>query len=175
MFLYSINREGVVLFHPDVLNISPNLATLTEKEAKLIVLAYDYDTAFGDAPTEERLSRARNLVYGAEEIPNLELKKYKNAIEEFCSLQYSSKKELVRRYERQLGFLLKELDSDKSTKDLTTILANQKMIRAALKEITQEISEEMEKRKIVGGGNLSLLEELHNNQSEWNRLKVKRK
>ncbi len=171
MLLYSISPTGVVLFYDDVLRISPNLASLDENEGKLIALYCDVDLPWGLAPDETRLGHARRLSYGGADIPDIKQKKYVNAINEFRSCQYSSKKELIRRYENQLAMNMRELDKKLTTKELKEVLGNNELITISLKQIQQEVIDEMDKKRVLKGkGSLSFIEELMLNRTEYNRV-----
>lgn len=170
MYLFSINKKGTILLHPDALQLCPELAILEEKEARFIILAYDYESPFNQMPEEDRIHRAINLTYGVELSPDLKSKKFKNAIDAYKSLQYNPKRQLIKVYEHKLITLSTDLEKTNSSIEIKRILDSQKQIRVSLAELTNELSEQDEQRHIRGGGQLSFIEELHRNKEEYNRV-----
>ena len=176
MFLFTINKKGTLLLTPDALKLCPELAILDERESRMIVLIYDYESPFNQKPEVDRINHAKNLVYGADvSLFNPNTEKWKAAVEAYKSLQYSPKREIMIKYEKQLIALGNKLEDDLTTRELSTILANEKMISARLKEINEDIVVEQEENNRRGGGELSFIQNLmKNNKDEWNRVKNKK-
>lgn len=175
MYLFNINKKGTILIHPEAVKLCPELSVLDEKEIRFLILAYDYESPFNQQPEQDRLHRAKHIVYNNEEIPDLKSNKWIAAINAYKGLQYNPKREMMRVYENKLITLSKELERDLSSIEIKKILDSQKQIRLALKELNEELmdAEEM-KITIKGGGELSFIERITTNATEYKRITEKR-
>lgn len=175
MYLFSINKKGTLLIHPEAVKLCPELSVLDEREVRFLILAYDYESPFNQQPEADRIHRAKNMVYEREMGPNLKEQKWINAIETYKGLQYNPKREMIRVYEKKLTTLSQDLEGDISSSDIKKILDSQKLIRLSLKEINEELAEiEEMKVNIKGGGQLSFIENIMSNLKEYRRVTLKK-
>ncbi len=172
--LYSLNSNGTVLFHPDVMNIVPEFSVLSNEDKLFLVLAYDYNGPFNQFPQNDAITKAAQRAYGSYENKVIQRTIMKNAIEMYNSLQYNPKRETIKVYRAKLRMLDNEISGDVSSLELKKLLESQKLLRIALKEMEEEAQNEIEiKNTIKGGGSLSFLEEIMKNKAEYDRIKTK--
>ena len=174
-YLFSVNKKGTVLFHPDIMSLCPEFAFLSEKDKLCLVLIVDYNSPFNQLPESDRRHKARLQVYSDNDISQFDKKVFKNAIELYKSLQYNSKRELIGVYEDKITSLSKDLVIATSPTAIKNILDSQKSMRKAMEELTSEVSDQEEhKIELRGKGTLSLLEETTSNIAEYERVTKKK-
>ncbi len=174
-YLFSTNKKGTVIFHPDVMGLCPEFAVLNDQDRLCLVLIADYNSPFNQLPESDRKHKARLQVYGDNKIESFEKKVFKNAVDLYKSLQYNPKRELTKVYQDKISSLSNDLVIATSPTAIKNILDSQKNMRNAMEELTKEVSEQEEyKIELRGKGTLSLLEEICANKAEYERV-IKKK
>ena len=163
--LFKLNKDFTVILHPECYKLCPALKTLSEKQMRYLILAYDYDSPYRLLPLEERQRTARAQVYGSVTIdPEEESKLVKSSVEIFTSLQYDARRESKEVYLTKILRLEKELVSATSTQEITNITKSIKLLMDAIRDIEKEMVKDESLEELEGGGKLSLLEQLQKNK-----------
>ena len=174
-YLFSVSKKGTVLFHSAVMNLCPEFSFLSEQDKLCLVLIVDYNSPFNQLPESDRRHKARLQVFGDNDITQFDKKVFQNAVELYKSLQYNSKRELIKVYEDKITSLSKDLVIATSPTAIKNILDSQKSMRKAMEELTNELSDQEEhKIELRGKGTLSLLEEITSNKLEYERVTKKK-
>lgn len=169
-----INKNGTVLFHPEVMDLCPELSILKPEDRLFIVLAFDYESIWHQLNDNDRILKALQRCYNSTDRKIVNTQVMKNAINAYNSCQYNAKRETMKTYERKLAFLNDEISKDISSLELKKLLESQKMIRTAMQEMQTEMYEQQEiKNTIRGGGTLSFIEDVMRNKAEYERIKNK--
>jgi hypothetical protein len=174
-YLFSINKKGTIIFHPEVMNLCPEFSVLDDKEKMCLILVSDYNSPFNQLPESDRKLKSKLQVYGDNDMALFEKKVFKNAMELYKSLQYNSKRELVKVYQDKINALSSDLEKASSPLAIKNILDSQKNMRNAMDELNKDLYEQEERKvELRGKGTLSFLEELLANKQEYERVISKR-
>lgn len=176
MYLFSINKKGTKILHPDAYKLCPELKNLEEDELLAIILAYDYYSPYRQLPLDERLRRAKAQVYKGKDTDLWERKKIKDAVDMYLSLQYDPRHESIRVYQDKIASIHEKIRETEDHGLLINLGKLNKEFRKQLLEIEQELLMEDEKDavQLQGKGSLSLLERLLRNQERYNEIRERR-
>lgn len=174
-YLFSINKKGTLIFHPDAMSLCPELSVLTDDEKLCVVLVVDYASPYNQLPEQDRRHKASNQVFGKADNKFFDRQIIKNAIEAYKSLQYDPKRELLKVYQDKIEQLSRDLVGTTSSKAISDILNSQAKMRVAIEEISNDIINIREaKVDVRGGGKLSFLDELMQNKEAYERVTKKK-
>jgi hypothetical protein len=170
-YLIHINEKTNQILHPDAVKLFPGFNVLTNDEVLFIVLAYDYNSPYSAFPEEDRLRRASLHVWSDNRLEILDKQKIKNAIEAYKGLQYNSKIELSRAYQKKIDDLNSSLETTVDANQIEKILKSQKLLRASIRELEQEVLASYEEEdKLVGNATRSFLETMHKNKELYKKV-----
>lgn len=176
MYVFSINKKGNKILHPDAYKLCPELKKLEEDELLMIILAYDYHSPFRHLPLDERLRRAKAQVIKGKDIDVWGQKKIKEAVEMYRSLQYDPRYESIKVYQDKIASIHEKIRDTDDHALLINLGKLNKEFRKQLAEIEQEllIEEEKDAVQLQGKGSLSLLERAMRNQERYKEITEKR-
>lgn len=177
MFLFSINKNGNKILHPDAVKLSPILATLTDDELLLVILTYDYYSPLRQQPESERMRRAQFQVFKNKKREPFSEPKIQEAIAEYCALQYDELREQADTYRAKIATINDAIrDSDISPSEIKRYVDTNKLLRDSVTKIEEELvmKEEQESITIQGKGQLSLIEKLMRNKEKYAEVIRKR-
>lgn len=173
--LFNINKKGTILFHPDAVNLCPELQPLKDNDKLFIVLYCDYYSPFAQLPEQDRLNKSLLMVYKNTNKDLMSKEIIKNAIEAYNALQYDPVREMLKSYNKKLELLSDDLMAETNSRKINELLSSQSKIRNAIREINEEVSEKMEMDyHLKGGGKLSFIELLMRNKDEYDRVTKRR-
>ncbi len=175
--LFTINKKGSIIIHPEAMQLSPDFAYLSDKEMLSIVLAYDHYSIYRQFPEDERKRRARAHVFGHENSELFEAPKIQKAVEAYKELQYDPIRNQIVTLRRKLdniNMLLDKVDDDdlKKVKEVMAVAAE---YRKNIKEWEEELNKQEEQglQEDKDKTKLSFLEKLQSNQARYRELKKK--
>ena len=177
-YVFTINKKGTAVLHPDSVKLCPEFAYLDPKEILCIVLATDYYSIFRQFAEDERQRRARANVYGTDNENFFQLPKIKKAVEAYKSLQFDPRREQIITYKRKLQELdgiLSAVDED-DFKKIKDVISSQKELRKAIAEVEDELikSDQDEEIETDDKSKLSFLEKLQANKQRYMEVTAKR-
>jgi len=169
--LFKTQRRNKLVLHPDAIKLTTHLKKLSSDEVYYTILAYDYYSKYHQYPLRDRKLRAEREIFGAE-AKNIEEgnKKLKDAIEEYKSLQYDYRRELVNTYQEKIELNRAELISASSLAVKKLLDAN-RMLDAEINKLQHEIDKNEEALELQGGGRISFIEEWRENRKKYQRNK----
>lgn len=174
-YLIQINERTNQLIHPDAVKLFPGFNVLTHDEILFIVLAYDYCSPYSAFPEEDRLRRSSLHVWSDNRLELLDKQKIKNAIEAYKGLQYNPKIELIRAYQKKIDDLNTSLETTIDATQIEKILKSQKLLRASIRELEQEVLASYEDEgKLSGNAERSFLENMHKNKELYKKVTQKK-
>jgi len=173
--LFHCDSEGNALLHPEVVKLCPSLAALSEKEVLFIVLYADYNSIYKQRPDNDRKRLAMFHAFGDNEIEIVNSQRMQDAIEDYMSLQYSSKLETCRIYQQKIDKYQQQLMADDNP-------LSGKKIGDAIDDLTRRIAtlrgdydKEMQKSGVIKGKmDLSRLEKVMSNRKHWLTVTAKK-
>lgn len=166
--LFHTDNEGNALLHPEVVKLCPLLSTLSEKEVLFIVLYADYNSIYKQFPDNDRKRRAMFHAFGDNEADIVNSQRILDAIDDYVSLQYSSKLETAKVYQQKIDRFQQQLMADDNP-------TSSKKIGDAIDDLTKRITslkndydkEQQSLGVIKGKMELSRLEKVMSNRKHW--------
>ena len=164
-YLICIDEKNNQVLHPEVLKLCDSFIALSEKEMLYVVLFTDYNSIYKQLPEHERKRRAMWHAFQENEVEIVESLRIKTAVEDYTSLQYNPKIELIRRYQKKIDALLETLDSDSSSTNGQKNVAFIKDLRANIRELENEVNDQNKIDGVIKGDRqLSFLEKMKANK-----------
>ncbi len=176
-YLFSLNRKGSIVLHPDALNLCPEFRVLTNEEAHFMILFCDYASPLHQLqlPKEDILNKAMQMAFGKVDRKLVNKLVIKTAIDAYKGFQYDSRKELMKVYHKKLDALSASLETETGHAAIKNILDSQERLRKSMKDLEDEIMNNREiQATLKGGGTLSFIEKIMRNQEEYKRVTAKR-
>lgn len=165
MMLFYTDKKGNALLHKDVYRLCPEFSVLKESEVTYIVLVYDYYSPFSQLEQQDRQRRAEKQL-GFENIEKSD--KIRSAIQLYLSIQYDSKRAIIKGYQDKIKMLQHQLmDPDTSPSKITQILQSQDILQNKIDDLQSEIEFSMFSAELKGGRTKSLLEYMQDNKKLW--------
>jgi hypothetical protein len=178
-YLFYFDPVGKMVLRPECLKQCPELTVLNDKEVAFVILYADYHSKFSQFPEQDRI---RNAMWEAfdDNMPGLmEKPKIKAAIDAYTSLQYNDKIELIKRYRIKLDRLSQRFlsadDDDVSATTQNNTMKTIDSLRAAIRELDNEVTEQMISEGVLKGDqHLSYLEVMLANQKRYKAVTAKK-
>ncbi len=174
-YLFYIDSVEKIVLRPEALKLKEELRVLSDKEIYFIIMYCDYHSPYHQLPEIQRRNNSIWEAFG-DNVPNiLDKPKIKAAIEAYTALQYNDKIELINRYRTKLDrisqrFLSPEHDDD-SPQSNTNLMKTISQLREAIRELEQEVSQEMkDEGQIKGDSTLSWLENMQANSDRYDSI-----
>jgi len=160
-------RSKEVVLHPEALKLSPVFKKVKPKDLRYIHLAYDYNSIFHQFTEKDRKNKAKFATYGNIDYDPEDNQHMKDAIEEYKSLQYDHRKEMLRVYQEKIMQLTFKLMDENSESKMLSIQKTISALDKELVDLDKAIQEGERKLILKGGGGLTLVE-------DWQKNKAKR-
>lgn len=163
-----INEKTKEILHPEVLKLLDSFIALNDKEMLFVCLYTDYNSIYKQFPDQERKRRAMWDAFEDNELELVETKRIKAAIQDYMSLQYNPKIELINRYQQKIDKQLLILEADDTPSGIKKITDAINSLRENIISLQNEVSEETKREGVVKGNReLSFLEKLMSNKKQY--------
>ena len=173
--LFNIDDRNNCILRPECIKLCPELAGIKEKELLFIILAYDNYSIYRQFPEHDRVRKAMFHAFDDNLPTLLEKTSIKLAIEAYKSLQYDSKIELAKRFQRKIDAMLELLDEDDNPSSIEKTTRAINDLRKNILGLEQEVSNSiLDKGVIKGDMELSFLEELMINKKNYQSVIAKK-
>jgi len=171
--IFRIKSDNSVIIDKDALLLIPEIAKLSEKETKYVVLVYDwYDSPLRKMPIERRRQMAKRKVWGDikkdVEAPEYMIK----AIHAYKSICYDPVRDSADAFKQKIDFLNRKVtQEDIILKDAKEYVDQLQFFEKKLYELEDEIKRDEAIVEIKGKLKLSKLERWQRSQQEYRRIK----
>jgi hypothetical protein len=166
MYLFSLNKKGTIILHPDAMKLVPFFSELTEEEKLFVVLSTDYYSPYRQLSQDERYRRATAQVFKDQGLTPNKKDNIAKAIKEYESLQFDPVREQLLTYKSKVSKINDAIRNEEDASAIAKLMKTNSEIRKAIAEIEKELSMQDEKEHVQlhGKGTLSLLERLIRNK-----------
>ena len=179
MQLFTVDKKGLVIFHPDAMKLASEFSYLEQNEMLCVILAYDYYSIYRQFPEDQRKSRARAHVFGHQREDFFTEHKIIKAVAKYKELQFDPLREQIiamRNKMNNINMLIDSLDEVedgiKRQKDLISISSDyRKRIKEAEEDLFKE--EEIGLQEDAEKTGLSFLEKLQSNSESYKAMKTR--
>lgn len=172
--LFHVNLDGKCILHPEVIKLCPSFTTLSENEALFVVLFMDYNSPYKQLPEHQRKRQAMYHAFDDNEEELIESDRMKFAMEDYLSLQYNPKIEIVRQFQMKIDKLLLVLNEDQSATNIKKTVDAIDMLRKNIAVYEREVDEEVQKKGVLKGKmTMSWLEDVMSNQKRFKSITSK--
>ena len=160
-YLIQIDTKTGQVLHPEIMKMVDSFAMLDEKEMLYVALYTDYNSIYKQFPDHERRRRSMWAAFNENEDQLITSPKMLRAIEDYKSLQYNPKEELIIRFQKKIDSFLELLDEDKSPTAVQNTTKAINTLRDNIRELQYEVDEKYRADgQIKGDRQLSLIEKL---------------
>lgn len=167
--LFRIDEEENIVLDKHCIKLCPGLKTLNEQQLLYIILVYDYHSKYHQFPLEERKKKAFAEAYNPKSKNPEDSDLVQKCIQEYKSLQYDSRREIVGTYNDKIAMLRERVLLEEDSTRLGKLMSSIKLLQENINSIQNEINTDFKLAKIKGGGELSLLEKLSDNMNKFKR------
>lgn len=158
-YLIRIDERTNQVLHPEIMKLVDSFSMLDEKEMMYVVLFTDYNSIYKQLPEHERRRRAMWHAFNENEEQLITSSKIIRAIEDYRSLQYNPKEELIIRFQKKIDSFLELLDEDKSPTAVQNTTKAINTLRDNIRELQYEVDEKYRADgQIKGDRQLSFIE-----------------
>lgn len=171
-YLILVDKRGNAVLHRACTDLIPELGLLRNEELLFVVLATDYFSPYAKFPEEERIRKAHYHVYGDRQVDPMEKKHIKKAMEQYMSLQYDHRRELLDSYMNKVTMLSQGMRDLTSAKDISDSIKSIDMLHESIKKMQADINDDNDLITIEGGKSLSFIEIMQKNMKSFNNLKA---
>jgi hypothetical protein len=167
-YLIQIDTKTNQVLHPEIMKLVDSFSMLDEKEMLYVALFTDYNSIYKQFPEHIRKSRAMWHAFNENEDELIKSPKILRAVEDYKSLQYNPKEELIIRFQKKIDSFLELLDEDKSP----TAVQNTTKAIATLRDNIRELQYEVDEKyradgQVKGDRDLSFIEKLISNKKQY--------
>lgn len=173
MMLFRIEKNGKAVLHEDVIQLCPKLKKINQKELLFLIYAYDYKSPYHQYPELDRVKKAKLIVWGSSDVEHNETDKMREAKEEYISLQYDSRRELMAIYQQKIVKLSQDLINEDTPIKISKIDEAITLLQDRLEKLQTDIDKSEDVLLLKGDGKLSMIEIWQKNQREYKRNKAK--
>lgn len=174
-YLIQIDPKTHQVLHPEVLKLCDSFIALSEKEMLVVVLYCDYSSIYKQFPEYDRKRKAIFHVFD-DNVPGFFEKGYiQNAINDYMSLQYNPKIELIRKYEKTIDGFTNTMEIDTSPTSVKKTIEAISTLRKSISDLENEVDEQILNDGVVKGKmTLSFLEKVMANQKLYKSITAKK-
>lgn len=163
--LFKLTAKGDVVMNPEAVKLIPSLAELRPDQILFIILAFDYEGPYHQFPEEERIRKAGRRAF---EIDKFSLEeadpKLKKAIDDYRSLQYDIRREMIISYQTKIAQQRIKLYDETNAKRIIEIDNLVTHLLKRIHELQDDINHSERMEEIKGGGQLSFIEKWQMNR-----------
>jgi len=174
-FLFYADLKNKVILHPEVVKIIPSLGTLTEHELLYVILYADYNSPYKQFPDHERKRKAMWHAFDENESELIESPKILMAVQDYISLQYNPKIEVIRNYQQKIDKLLQQLQEDDAPSSIKKIDEAIDALRRRIDVMQNEVDSQTQNEGVIKGKmTLSFLEKAMANAKYYKSITAKK-
>lgn len=170
--LWKIDKRNHFLLEKDVAKLTIHLKKLDEDQLRFVVMAYDYESPFKRFPEQDRIRKAKRVVWKKDEkdgfFPEHSLQ---SAIEEYCGFQYDARRELIEAYKKKVSLLQNELLLSDKPGMIAKIDSDIAILIKRMAELQEEI-DKTEGDDSTVGNRRSMIERWQQNKVEQEKHKI---
>jgi len=169
--LFKIQRKNKLVLHPAAVKLTVYLKKLTDDQLYYVILVYDYYSKYHQLPPRDRKQRAEREVFGSA-AKDIEKGKtvMEKAIEEYLSLQYDYRREMIATYQEKIEQSRASL-LNASSLQVKGILDGNRLLDIEITKLQKEIDKDEEAIELKGGGQLTEIEVWQTNKMNFQRNK----
>lgn len=169
--LLCIDVKNNQILHPEIVKLVDSFQALEEKELLFVALYIDYESIYKLFPEHERKRKAMWHAFGDNEVKIIESKRVQDAIQDYIGLQYSHKREIIKKNNLKIDKFLEQMDADDSPSSVIKIQGAISALRASNKEMENEVNEEIQNQGVIKGKmTLSFIEKAMTNRKYYQSL-----
>ena len=166
-YLIQIDTKTNQVLHPEIMKLVDSFSMLDEKEMLYVALFTDYNSIYKQFPEHIRKSRSMWHAFNENEDELIKSPKILRAVEDYKSLQYNPKEELIIRVQKKIDSFLELLDEDKSPTAVQNITKAIATLRDNIRELQYEVDEKYRADgQVKGDRDLSFIEKLISNKKQ---------
>lgn len=174
-YLFYCDVKNNAVLHPEVVKLIPSLGLLNEKEMLYVILYADYSSPYKQFPDHERKRKAMWHAFSENESELIESPKMKMAVEDYISLQYNPKIELIRNYQQKIDKLLMQLQEDDAPSSIKKIDDAIDSLRKRIEVMQNEVDSAVNNEGVIKGKmTLSFLEKAMANVKYYKSITAKK-
>lgn len=174
-YLFYADIKNRVVLHPEVVKIIPSLGTLTEQELLYVILYADYNSPYKQFPDHERKRKAMWHAFDENESELIESPKMLMAVQDYISLQYNPKIEVIRNYQQKIDKLLLQLQEDDAPSSIKKIDDAIDSLRKRIDIMQNEVDSQTQNEGVIKGKmTLSFLEKAMANVKYYKSITAKK-
>ena len=174
-YLFYIDPKNRCVLHPEVVNLIPSFRALTDNEILYVVLYADYSSPYKQFPEHERRRKAMWHAFDENESELIDTPKMRMAIEDYISLQYNPKIELIRNYQQKIDKLLQQLQEDDAPSSIKKIDDAIDSLRKRIDVMQNEVDSQYANEGVIKGKmTLSFLEKAQANVKYYKSITAKK-
>lgn len=174
-YLFYCDLKNKVILHPEVVKIIPSLGTLTENELLYVILYADYNSPYKQFPDHERKRKAMWHAFDENESELIESPKILMAVQDYISLQYNPKIEVIRNYQQKIDKLLQQLQEDDAPSSIKKIDEAIDALRRRIDVMQNEVDSQTQNEGVIKGKmTLSFLEKAMANAKYYKSITAKK-
>ncbi|CAK0770582.1 conserved hypothetical protein [Gammaproteobacteria bacterium] len=170
-YLFYIDEKNNCVLHPEVIKLCPSLKVLNEKELLYVILYADYSSIYKQYPEHERKRKAIWHAFGDNETELVEEQHILHAIEDYISLQYNRKIEVIRGYERKIDDFLSKLEGEDNPAAVKKLDEAIDSLQKRINSMQMEVNEKILDEGVLKGGRVkSFLEKIMSNRKYYETI-----
>lgn len=174
-YLFYVDEKNKAVLHPEVVKLIPSFRTLNDKEVLFIVLYADYNSPYKQYPEHDRRRKSMWHAFDENESELIDSDRMKIAIEDYMSLQYSPKIEVIKNYQQKIDKLLMQLQEDDSPSSIKKIDDAIDALRKRIDVMQKEVDSTIQGEGVIKGKmTLSFLEKAMANVKYYKSITAKK-
>jgi hypothetical protein len=174
-YLFHIDEKNRAVLHPEVVNLIDSFRALSEKEMLYVILYADYNSPYKQHPDHDRKRKAIWHAFDDNEAELVETPRIKMAVEDYVSLQYNPKIEVIRNYQKKIDKLLVQLQEDEAPSSIKKIDDAIDSLRKRIDVMQKEVDASIQGEGVIKGKmTLSFLEKAMANMKYYKSITAKK-
>ena len=174
-YLFYADTKNRAILHPEVVKLIPSLGVLTEQELLYVILYADYNSPYKQHPDHDRKRKAMWHAFDENEVELIESPRIKMAVEDYISLQYNPKIEVIKNYQQKIDKLLLQLQEDDAPSSIKKIDDAIDSLRKRIDIMQNEVDSQTQNEGVIKGKmTLSFLEKAMANVKYYKSITAKK-
>ena len=174
-YLFYADTKNRAILHPEVVKLIPLLGVLTEQELLYVILYADYNSPYKQHPDHDRKRKAMWHAFDENEVELIESPRIKMAVEDYISLQYNPKIEVIKNYQQKIDKLLLQLQEDDAPSSIKKIDDAIDSLRKRIDIMQNEVDSQTQNEGVIKGKmTLSFLEKAMANVKYYKSITAKK-
>lgn len=182
--VYKITKSSVFKDNPE-LNLIDEMASLTDQQAKYVLLAFDYGGPFSQLPSEANKKRSAilagykdasgNITQGGRDLVSGKVAHVNEAVKWFLSIQKNENRELLNAYDNMVSqmkdFMNRKKEDEKDWNIAIKLIKELPIAMAKKKELQKMLAHSLDMPDVTVGKNIE--EDSTDNLSTLDQLNIK--